>query len=860
MKKLLLFSLFAVCAFSMATADDITSAQNGNWNATATWAGGVVPTSSDNVIINHEVTINANNLACANLTVNAGKKLRFGSNSTTNIFTINGNFVIDGTFEQHNNQGWPVEIYGDFILNSTAVYTASNQNAAGVKITMRGDGGTVIRDSRTAPNTALQRFIHLAINLNSNDAAVTLESDLYFSEVNANSSAVTLTINKGILDFAGHNIHFQKFGSIIVNADGNFAWSHVNCDYTDNNLPSIYYDAPTSGSDVKITGTIYIKNFIVTAGDNFSFPNNATSTVYVFGTLNKTNNNFNMSSGTFIWGPDSWYKSTSNQNQPNGPYAATGATTLTPNTDYEIPDAIQNVLDDCSNTTPCTAVNQNLTVQAENAVVCAGEGTNIQIVNSESGVLYALFVGQNQTGVDVVGTGATINLPTGVISANTTFKVKTSISNDVYCKNKAIGGNVTVTLASGTTPIAQSNVQTLFEGETYSITLTNYSGTIQWQSSETENGTYVDVLNATSAQYSTTELAGSQTGIAYFFRAKVTGGTCGDTYSNPVFVTVYPPYVAPSMPDLIITDITWTPNQNPVNVGSQVIFTAKVKNNGTADIPANASKTFGVRFTINGTYTFCDTFTGALAAGAEVELTANGGQYASAAWAAVLGTHNIVAQVDDDNRITEGNENNNTYTKPISVTDGPTCDLIVEDIIYTWDPHTAECPQRNELITFKAIIKNIGSAPSPAVTGTVEFYLNSEFTPKTGTFSQSIGVGETIEVAADQTWVCPIGNTQTVLAWVNSNGQIAESLTNNNQSSANIATNGACASALNEISISDKIYVENGQIRVSDNSTTIIAVYNILGKEIRNENLPQGVYVVKINSFGKISAGKVLVK
>ncbi|MDR1545073.1 MAG: hypothetical protein LBS50_11865 [Prevotellaceae bacterium] len=861
-KQLLLILIIAASFMSASVFGQITSVQNGDWASTLTW-GGTLPTANDDVIINHNVRINATGLACANLTVNAGKTLNFNSNTATNIFTVNGDFIINGTFVQNNNQGFPVEVYGDFIVNGE--YQTSGQNAAGQTIIMKGDGETVIGGTALAVNTNNHRMGNLTIDLNSNDAVVTLESDIYFLEGNDNSNSKKLTINKGVLDCAGHGIHFRKTGQIIVNANGNFAWSHVNCDFTDDNLPSIYWHEQNSGSEIKVTGTIYIKDFILENTDaNYIFPNNAAATVYVFGTLNSlAGGQTNMGAGTFIWGPDSWYKASGTQGTPpSGVYAATGGTTKTPNEDYEIPDAIQNVLDDCSNTTPCTAVNQNLTVQAENAVVCTGESTNIQVLNSENEVLYSLFVGQNQIGSDVVGTGATINLPTGIIAANTTFAVKTSVANDVFCKNKKIGGNIVVTLASGTAPIATSNIQFsgIMAGENYSISLSNYTGAIQWQTSANGTDDWTDIEGATSATYSTNTLAGNVTGILYYFRAKVTGGTCGDTFSNSVHITIFTP--AP-MPNLVVTDLSWTPAN--VGIGTQVVFTAKIKNIGDVDIPAG--RKIGVKFSVNNTYVnHCDTYYDGLSAGAEALLTSNGGPNAVPHWTpANMQTYTVDAFVDDDNQTVEGNENDNHLTKQIEVsTNVPTCDLVIEAVTWTFSPSTTECPQAGDDIVFTAKVKNIGTAASPAnIVCGVSFYTNSTVSEVSynRTYNSSIPVGETVDITALQTWRCPTGTLQTVYACVDDFLFISELFENNNCiDPVNIQTNGACASSLDEVSISDKVFVENGKIVTADNSAEILAIYNILGKEVRNENLQQGVYIVKIKQFGKINSGKILVQ
>lgn len=67
----------------------------------------------------------------------------------------------------------------------------------------------------------------------------------------------------------------------------------------------------------------------------------------------------------------------------------------------------------------------NLTPTAVPASVCSAVSSNIQIASSQVGVSYQLRNNTNNdlVGVAVAGTGGTINLPTGSISATTTFNV-----------------------------------------------------------------------------------------------------------------------------------------------------------------------------------------------------------------------------------------------------------------------------------------------------------------------------------------------------------------------------------------------------------------------------------------------------
>lgn len=74
------------------------------------------------------------------------------------------------------------------------------------------------------------------------------------------------------------------------------------------------------------------------------------------------------------------------------------------------------------------AINAGLTVTADTDPICAGSGTNITITSSENGVLYQLRndADDSNVGAAVAGTGGAISLPTGNLTATTTFNVLAS--------------------------------------------------------------------------------------------------------------------------------------------------------------------------------------------------------------------------------------------------------------------------------------------------------------------------------------------------------------------------------------------------------------------------------------------------
>jgi CARDB len=93
-----------------------------------------------------------------------------------------------------------------------------------------------------------------------------------------------------------------------------------------------------------------------------------------------------------------------------------------------------------------------------------------------------------------------------------------------------------------------------------------------------------------------------------------------------------------------------------------------VTNQGTGPTPAGT--VLGVGFDLDGSTAASvweDTYTASLAPGASVTLTATGGSAGSNYWIATAGSHTVTAWVDDVNRISESNENNNKLTQTISV-------------------------------------------------------------------------------------------------------------------------------------------------------------------------------------------------
>ena len=241
-------------------------------------------------------------------------------------------------------------------------------------------------------------------------------------------------------------------------------------------------------------------------------------------------------------------------------------------------------------------------------------------------------------------------------------------------------------------------------------------------------------------------------------------------------------------PDLVVTDLSWDP-ASPAP-GSAVTLRATITNQGTAPTPAGTKH--GVLFTFDdgaaGPGVWSDTHTAAIAAGASVTLTANGGS-AGATWTAAPGTHTVKAHVDDVNRIDEGDEANNIRTRLITVIESaPTPTPVGEpDLIVThiaWEPAK---PVPGSAVTFQATIKNQGTVPTPAgVISGVAFLVDGRLAVWSDSHTNPIPPGNWVTVTANggpsgsAVWKATPG-THTIQAWVDDVDRIAEANENNNR-------------------------------------------------------------------------------
>ena len=115
-------------------AQIITSTTTGgNWNATGTWVGGVVPTSTKSVVINGPVTVNVS-ASAIDVTINAGKSLFM---SGTNTLSTSGNLSVAGTLSVGAATG-AIAVAGNTTITGSLALGAGNFTCNGTTTVASG--------------------------------------------------------------------------------------------------------------------------------------------------------------------------------------------------------------------------------------------------------------------------------------------------------------------------------------------------------------------------------------------------------------------------------------------------------------------------------------------------------------------------------------------------------------------------------------------------------------------------------------------------------------------------------------------------------------------------------------------------
>ncbi|WP_336212375.1 discoidin domain-containing protein [Nonomuraea sp. LPB2021202275-12-8] len=189
-------------------------------------------------------------------------------------------------------------------------------------------------------------------------------------------------------------------------------------------------------------------------------------------------------------------------------------------------------------------------------------------------------------------------------------------------------------------------------------------------------------------------------------------------------------------PDLTVTGLTPAPAA-PVETDA-IRLSATVRNAGTAPSAATT-----VAFYL-GTAKAGTANVGALAAGASTTVSADVGPRDAA-------TYQVSAKVDEDNRVIEQNEANNTVNGTLTVRPADTADLIASPV--AWTPSN---PAQGDTVTFSVAIRNQGtvasSSGSHGITLTVANESGTVVRTLTGSTSGVIAPGATTSAVTLGTW------------------------------------------------------------------------------------------------------------
>ena len=163
------------------------------------------------------------------------------------------------------------------------------------------------------------------------------------------------------------------------------------------------------------------------------------------------------------------------------------------------------------------------------ASVCYNTAADVT-VSSQADFNYQLRTGTSNIGSPLAGTGGNINLPTGMLTVNSTFNI---LVYNNSCTDQ-LNATPTITVDAPSSGGSVTGGELICKGsESGLLTLTGKTGSVTgWQSSENDGVSWTDIVSA-----DTTYTSGELTSTTWF-RAVVQNGVCPPDYSDYTIVTV----------------------------------------------------------------------------------------------------------------------------------------------------------------------------------------------------------------------------------------------------------------------------------------------------------------------------------
>lgn len=167
--------------------------------------------------------------------------------------------------------------------------------------------------------------------------------------------------------------------------------------------------------------------------------------------------------------------------------------------------------------------------------ICSGTSTAINVELSQSGVNYQLrnAAGNINIGSPVAGNGGTIALPTGNLTATTTFNILATTAGS-GCSVQLTGtATVTVDPVSAGGTLSGGAAAITYGEPTGTMTLTGHTGDIIMWQKRYNSGAWTDISNTASTYSETPSSAGT-----WKYRVRVRSGVCPDAFSTESITTV----------------------------------------------------------------------------------------------------------------------------------------------------------------------------------------------------------------------------------------------------------------------------------------------------------------------------------